>query len=220
MILAEKMSLKTCKVFENSEVAPSVYYLKTERTSDFIPGQMIRLTENIKTPPRLYSIASGIHDDYFGIIYSVVKGGKLTPLLSGLKPGDKVFCSSAFGSFTDPAKETIWIATGTGIAPFLSMVLSGLHSGKTLIRGARQESDFYFDEIFKLKLKDKYIRCCSSGELQNSYHGRVTQYLWDHEADKKSKYMLCGSAEMVVDSRDILINKGVSFTQIISEIYF
>ncbi len=38
--------------------------------------------------------------------------------------------------------------------------------------------------------------------------------------DPGLKYYLCGSAEMVVDTRDILIRKGVPFDQIISEIYF
>ena len=34
------------------------------------------------------------------------------------------------------------------------------------------------------------------------------------------KYYLCGSAEMVVEIRDILIEKGIPFDRIISEIYF
>jgi ferredoxin--NADP+ reductase len=34
------------------------------------------------------------------------------------------------------------------------------------------------------------------------------------------KYYLCGSAEMVVDVRDILIAKGIPYEQIFAEIYF
>jgi len=34
------------------------------------------------------------------------------------------------------------------------------------------------------------------------------------------KYYICGSADMVVEARDILISKGIPFGSIISEIYF
>jgi ferredoxin--NADP+ reductase len=34
------------------------------------------------------------------------------------------------------------------------------------------------------------------------------------------KYYLCGSAEMVVESREILISKGIPFNNIVAEIYF
>ena len=41
-----------------------------------------------------------------------------------------------------------------------------------------------------------------------------------HSLDPVLKYYLCGSAEMVVDTRDILIEKGIPFENIVSEIYF
>jgi len=34
------------------------------------------------------------------------------------------------------------------------------------------------------------------------------------------KYYLCGSAEMVVECREILISKGIAFSNIVAEIYF
>ena len=65
------------------------------------------------------------------------------------------------------------------------------------------------------------MRCCSQEEDASVYHGRVTDYLLElEEIDPTLKYYLCGSAEMVVETRDILIQKGIPFDQIISEIYF
>lgn len=40
------------------------------------------------------------------------------------------------------------------------------------------------------------------------------------DKDPALKYYLCGSADMVVEARDILISKGIPFGNIISEIYF
>ena len=68
---------------------------------------------------------------------------------------------------------------------------------------------------------DNYIRCCSGENNESVYAGRVSSYLEEQtDLDPELKYYLCGSAEMVVETRDILIGKGVPFGQIISEIYF
>ncbi len=49
----------------------------------------------------------------------------------------------------------------------------------------------------------------------------VTEYLSQQPAlDPGLKYYICDSTEMVVDTRDILISKGIPFDQIVSEIYF
>jgi len=53
------------------------------------------------------------------------------------------------------------------------------------------------------------------------YAGRVTEYLIEQPTlNPGLKYYLCGNAEMVVDTQDILIIKGIPFDQIVSEIYF
>ena len=68
---------------------------------------------------------------------------------------------------------------------------------------------------------DNYIRCCSAESDHGVYSGRVTDYLEEQASlDPDLKYYLCGSAEMGVEARDILISKGIPFHHIISEIYF
>jgi ferredoxin--NADP+ reductase len=65
------------------------------------------------------------------------------------------------------------------------------------------------------------VRCCSQQEGNGVFAGRVTQYLEDAEdLPMDQKYYLCGSAEMVVESREILISKGIPFNNIVAEIYF
>lgn len=216
----EKHKSESCKVIENRRISSNTFLLTFKRLSDFIPGQMVKISLEPSLDSRLYSIASGIHDKNFSIIYNYVANGKLTPTLSTLKPGDRIYCSEAFGSFTDLPHKSIWIANGTGIAPFLSMIASGFSENKTLIRGARYAEDFYFDDIIRLSMNERYIRCSSSGAMKDSFHGRITDYLIQKQTIENTHYMLCGSAEMVVEVRDILITKGVSFTGISSEIYF
>jgi len=115
----------------------------------------------------------------------------------------------------------VWIATGTGITPFYSMLRSGKADGKVLIHGNRYLEQFHFYDDFHSAMGEDYIRCCSGETSDGVFHGRVTRYLTGHPGlDPDIKYYLCGSAEMVVDTRDILIDQGIPFDQIISEIYF
>nr|NQU89377.1 oxidoreductase [Bacteroidota bacterium] len=53
------------------------------------------------------------------------------------------------------------------------------------------------------------------------FHGRITKWLSEAESlPINRKYYLCGSAEMVVEVRDILIEKNVPYGNIVAEIYF
>ena len=108
-----------------------------------------------------------------------------------------------------------------GIAPFFAMLQSGQAVNKTLIYGNRYLEQFHFHEEFSSVLGSQYIRCCTAERDMDVFRGRVTDYLGEHsDPDPNLKYYLCGSVEMVVDTRDILIEKGIPFDQIISEIYF
>ncbi|HNY09519.1 MAG TPA: hypothetical protein PKO42_06475, partial [Tenuifilaceae bacterium] len=66
-----------------------------------------------------------------------------------------------------------------------------------------------------------YIQCCSRCMPGSHYVGRVTSYLlqWD-ELDPNRNYYLCGSTEMVVETRSLLISRGVPPDRINAEIYF
>lgn len=210
-----------CKVIANEKITPNVHYLTFERPYEFEAGQVLSLTLNANISPRLYSIASGTHKDFIGILFDVKPEGMLTPLLAKLTSGDLVFVSPPYGSFLGSDEPAVWIATGTGIAPFISMAQSGLGDNKTLIQGARTIDDFYFSNFFQAVEGLKYVRCSSKGCYNNSYNGRLTAYL--HEAPSlplNEKYYLCGNPLMVNEVRDMLIERGIPFDNILSEIFF
>jgi ferredoxin--NADP+ reductase len=212
--------MKSVKVIEVSPLASEVYLLKTEKPFEFLPGQLINIWVN-NFPPRIYSIASGTDDDFLEILFDEKPGGEVTPLLKNLKRGDQIKISMPFGNFTDNGSPAYWIASGTGIAPFYSMVKSGIFENKILIHGGRTLQSFYFQEELISLFGEKYIRCCSAESDTGIYHGRLTTYLKNQgNLPVDYKYYLCGSAEMVVDVRDILISKGIPYDRILAEIYF
>jgi ferredoxin--NADP+ reductase len=208
-------------VLSNIQVASGSYILTFKREFDFIAGQVIGIGVSEKIPPRLYSIASGEKEDHIEILYTEKPDGTLTPMLSLLKSGDTILVTDPFGSFTNSDQSPIWIAVGTGIAPFMSRLLSGKGEGATLIHGVRTPDFFYYQNLLKERLGDNYIQCCSRCTVGPFYNGRVTSFLqhWD-KLDLTRKYYLCGSAEMVVETRDKLIALGVPFANVNAEIYF
>ena len=123
----------------------------------------------------------------------------------------------------------MWIANGTGVAPFVSMARVGLSEGKFLLHGARELADFYFQDELAFIMGERYLRCCSLpgpragfglGAGLGFHAGRLTAYLESRSWDPAQSYELCGSASMVVDVRELLIAKGIPHSRIVSEVYY
>ena len=218
--LNNESDLRFCELTNNEEISPGVHIISFLRDFDFIPGQVIKIAVNINHAPRIYSICSGNNEKEIRILFNIKDDGYLTPKLAGMIPGEKILVSKPYGSFLGNKDKAWWIATGTGIAPFYSMIKSGLTGNKTLLHGVRHLNQFYFEDELEEALDNNYIRCCSGETSCNTIHGRVTDYLDQIESLPDVKYYLCGKALMVVEVRDILIKKGIRFEKILAEIYF
>lgn len=216
-----KYTLKKKMISDIHPTGNDGWILSFVRDTKFRAGQVVAIDVQPDGEPRLYSIASGEQDEFIEILFVEKAGGRLTPRLSKMKAGDCIYVSEPFGNFATSFENEWWIAAGTGIAPFASMARSGHFSGKTLIQGSRYDADFYFSALFESKHPEKYFRCCSFQVDTAFYRGRLTAWLKENlVAEENVRYLICGSAEMVVEVRDILINKGIPFQKIISETYF
>jgi ferredoxin--NADP+ reductase len=215
------VELKEVVITGNREISPEVHLVSWKREHDFLPGQVVKITLDTSVAPRIYSVCSGNSESEISVLFNVKEDGILTPRLSGVIPGMKIWATNPYGSFRDNGKPAWWIATGTGIAPFYSMFQSGISENRKLIHGARKLSQFYFEDELEWALGDNYIRCCSQEQSCNVFAGRVTDYLNEQKSlPTDINYYLCGKALMVVDVRDLLISKGVPYENILAEIYF
>lgn len=216
----DDLKYSTLSVYRNKELAEGAYLLSFKRNFNFMAGQVVALGVTPTIAPRLYSIASGETDEFIEILYSEKLDGSLTPMLSLLKPGDNLMVSEPFGTYTQTSKSAVYIAAGTGIAPFMSRIRSAKADNPTVIHGASYPEFFYYNKELE-NFGRNYIRCCSRCSDDQLFQGRVTDYVkqWSN-LDPNKKYYLCGSAEMVVETRDTLIAKGVPFANINAEIYF
>ena len=212
--------LSEYQIVDNVEISQNVYLLSFKRNFDFIPGQVVKIGIDKEHYPRIYSICSGNHEEEVRILFNIKEDGFLTPKLATLIPGDTILVSKPYGSFTGSADPAWWIATGTGIAPFYSMFRSGLTENKKLIHGVSYLNQFYFEDELDWALSKNYVRCCSRESSCDVIPGRVTKYLSETDKFPDIKYYLCGKALMVVEVRDLLIEKGVPYDNILAEIYF
>jgi len=160
-------------VVSNTQIAEGAWILSFERNFDFLAGQVIALGVTPDIAPRLYSVASGEKDILVEILYTEKLDGKLTPMLSLLKPGEKLMVSEHFGTFTQVDDSAVYVAAGTGIAPFISRILSGKGESPTLIHGASYPEFFYYENYLNEKLGKNYIQCCSRCDTDEVFQGRV-----------------------------------------------
>ena len=95
----------------------------------FVAGQHISLSIKGDYQSREYSIYSSEESKNLEVLVKEVEGGYFSPKLKHLKAGEQVEVHGPFGKFglDEKHKEThkhVFIASGTGIAPFHSMVKS------------------------------------------------------------------------------------------------
>jgi ferredoxin-NADP reductase len=184
---------------------------------------------------RAYSIASPPEDsNKFALCLNRVQDGFMSNFLCDLKEGDENSCQGPFGDFIlrPPMRDTIFIATGTGIAPFRSMLhwLLGdeaRHLGHQLhlIFGNRTEKDIYYHDEF-LRLAEKHLNFHYLPTLSRGapdWQG-LRGYVQEHapaiaQGRTDMHAYICGLDKMVKANRDLLKSLGWDRKSILYEKY-
>jgi len=145
----------------------SLFTFRTTRDPGlrFINGQfvMIGLEVNGRPLMRAYSIASANYEEHLEFFSIKVQEGPLTSRLQHLKPGDELLVSKKpTGTLVlrdlKPGKRLFMFATGTGLAPFMSLI----HDPETddrfdkiiLIHGVRWTNELAYHDYIEEDLKD------------------------------------------------------------------
>ncbi|MGQ8337552.1 ferredoxin--NADP reductase [Sunxiuqinia sp. A32] len=187
----------------------------------FRTGQHISLGIHGDYQSREYSIYNGENDEFLEVLVKEVKEGYFSPKLSSLKPGSLVEVNGPFGKFRVDEKKIadhkfVFIASGTGIAPFRSMVRTYPELDYKVIHGVRYGNEAYDKHEYQ---KDRHV-LCTTGDKTGEYHGRLTGYLKDSDFVDNTQFYLCGNSNMIFDALEILKEKGFERDQIHCEVYF
>ena len=165
---------------------------------DFIAGQFVSMVADDsqgKQQTRAYSIASAPSANRFALCVNRVEGGFFSNKLCDLEPGDQIHFHGPHGLFTlrQPLTDSIFIATGTGVAPMRGFAehlfpesgedrSEGRHVW--LVYGTRYEADIYYRQYFeKLAAEHPNFHYLSAlSRAQESWEG-LRGYVQDHVAE-------------------------------------
>ena len=214
-------TLQTVKVLQIRNLTDSTYVLRTERNGfQFIPGQCVNIGIVNAAVNREYSTYSSTTDDYLEFLIKKVAGGRISTGISRLKSGKEVTLDGAYGKFTidnpNKTQKYMFIASGTGIAPFHSYAKSYPGIDYTILHGVRFASEQYDRKDYE---KKRYFACVTKGK-GGDFSGRVTDYLNTINLTKGTIYYLCGNRAMINDVYDILRSKEVNGSNIFTEVFF
>ncbi len=198
---------------------------------------MIGLPVDGKPLMRAYSVASANWEEEMEFFSIKVQNGPLTSRLQHLKAGDEILVGrkptgTLLISDLHPGRNLYLLATGTGLAPFLSIIKDPdtyERFEKVIVtHGVRSVSDLaYRDHITKELPQHEYLGEMISRQLL--YYPAVTRETFEHQGrltdlmdsgrmtqdlgidaldPAHDRAMICGSPQMLADFRRILDDRG------------
>lgn len=220
------------------EWAPGLVTFATARPPqfDFTPGQFARLTlgNDENQVSRAFSVASSPQEPLLEFLAVLVPEGAFSTRLAHLRAGDSIRVNvSSYGVFTADnfvdGRDLWLIASGTGLAPFISMLREGAVLARfehvVLVHSVRHARDLaYRNEIGALAKKvttDKlrYVPVTTRESLVGVLHGRVTEHIMNGHLETaarlmldehRSRLMICGNPQMCSDLRRLLPERGLN----------
>lgn len=201
--------------------------LREPKAISFKPGQFLSFEVTKAGLPyplaRPYSIASPPSvSDRVTLIFNLVAGGPGSTYLYSLREGDSVSFKGPAGTFylrEDSGRQVLFVATGTGIAPLRSMLLTLFerHTGQplTLFWGLRYERDLYYqDELAEWAScypNFSFVTTLSKpGPDWGGSTGRVTGLVQERIASVQNlSVYLCGNGEMIKEVTGLIQAKGL-----------
>ena len=186
---------------------------------------------------RAYSVASPNYEEHLEFFSIKVPNGPLTSRLQHLKVGDDLLVSrKPTGTLVihdlKPGKNLYLLGTGTGLAPYMSLIqdiemyerfekiilVHGVRTVNELAYADFIENEVPNNEFFGEEVKNKliYYPTVTREEFRN--RGRLTNLITSGKLftdiglppinPKEDRAMICGSAEMLKDTEEILDSLG------------
>lgn len=202
--------------------------------ASFEAGQFTRLGLEIdgSIVGRPYSLVNAPQERPLDFYFIVVPGGPLSPRLAALPPGAAILVAAQATGFMTlkevPASPHLWlISTGTGVGPFLSILKTATpwqrYERVVLVHAVRTVDELnYADTIRQVATayprQFTYIPFVSREACAYALPGRIPQAIENGSLEQKagiafsadnSQVMLCGNPDMVEDTRNMLIARGM-----------
>jgi len=217
------------RVVENRHWTDTLFSLRvTGPRLKFEAGQFVRIGIE-PTLVRAFSFVNPPHDpvlEFYGVI---VPEGPLSPRLARLRRGDVLKVASNPAGFLVlsevPDCETLWlVSTGTGIAPFLSILRTETpwrrFRNVVLVHAVRRALELVYQDLIGKIVKEnrlRYVTFVSRETVPGSLAGRIPAAIRDGRLEAaaglklgtSSHVMLCGNPQMLKDATGALAGRGL-----------
>ena len=215
-----KHKVISCKRFAG---AADIYELVCTRDNmQFEPGNCIDITNPKTGLKKPYSIASSPSDDHLRFYIRTWKlSNGISKYITTLDAGDEVEIGEPFGYFTPGKNELdgkyIYIATGTGMAPFKSALTHYKHLPAMILYGVKTYSNILPIPAHAL---GRYNIAVS--RESNGLPTHIQGYFSKLPVDKPTEYSyyICGLEAMISDVTQFLIGNGVLWSLIHTEQFY
>ncbi|AMB85865.1 NADH oxidase [Pseudomonas agarici] len=186
----------------------------------FLPGQYVNIEVPGSEQTRSYSFSSRPGEKHASFLIKHVPGGLMSGWLERAQPADQVVMTGPFGSFylREVTRPLLFLAGGTGLAPFLSMLeVLGERAGTqkvSLIYGVTRDQDLVLVdalEAFATRLPNfSFVTCVADPQTLHPRQGYVTQHMAAQVFnDGDVDVYLCGPPPMVDAVRQYFKDQGV-----------
>ncbi len=200
----------------------------------FEAGQFVRIALDIEGErfARPFSFVNPPEDPVLEFYGVVVPQGPLSPLLARLSPGDALYVAPNPAGFLVlselPDAETLWlVSTGTGIAPFLSILRTAApprrYHDVVLVHAARFARELVYRElvddlIAAYRGRFRYVTLVSREAAPGALAGRIPAAIRDGRLEaaaglalspQSSQVMLCGNPGMLKEAAAALAERGM-----------
>ncbi len=227
------------RVVENREVAHATHWLVIEGDEpfpgDYGPGNVLALYvleldgRWVRHP---YTV-SWTEGSRVGILFRVIPGGRATPVMAALRPGEVVRFGGRFGApiaaiVAADATEFVGVSTGTGLGPLHGFAAASLAAGFerpiTLYPGFRTRADVPFHDDLDA-LSAQFAHFCWHPTLSAppdgwpGLAGRVTRTV-PPRPHRHAHFHLVGNGAMVAELRGGLLASGIPAHRLTQEVYF
>jgi ferredoxin-NADP reductase len=219
-----RMQTFSCDLIHRNWLSDTTFEIELTRPAgfEFLSGQ--NLCFQFRGVERYFAVLSSTADPHIKLCVYRIETGIFTPFLASANIGIQLTFTGPHGHFIfRPSKRRpIFVATGTGIVPFMSMSRSGV-KGFTLLHLVPRDVDLYYKDYFE-KAAEVYVPC-----VPNSTSGgkdmlelpvdMVLSFLSEHLPTKAYDFYLCGNQSMIRDVT-LFIDSRYPDSMVYTEVFY
>ena len=172
---------------------------------------------------RDYTLACGPETARLRLLVRLVEHGKVSRLLSEARPGSRLDISGPHGYFVfrDSPVPSVFVATGTGVAPFVAMAAAGVRPS-ILLHGVRTPDDLHYRDLLS-EASERYVPCLTASlpgreGADQGYAGRVVAWIQDRLPSGTYDFYLCGNSAMIRDVT-LLVDERFPGSRVFAEVF-